>query len=142
MASQRVFMVLGTMVLMCLASLTTLAQQPARSFAAPEGIDYRSQTILSEGARLSAELFSLKSLEGKKLPTIIMSHGWGGLPDEAGDYRNGGSSTNLLVATGDKGVIYRVSPDGKGETFYNTDETHVISTPPKTVQAKHGLDLH
>jgi len=33
----------------------------------------------------------------------------------------------LLVATGDKGVIYRVSRDGKGESFYETDETHVIS---------------
>src|SRR5262245_50972000 len=28
----------------------------------------------------------------------------------------------LLVATGDKGVIYRVNADGKGETFYDTDE--------------------
>ncbi len=33
----------------------------------------------------------------------------------------------LLVATGDKGVIYRVNPDGKGETFYDTDETHIMS---------------
>ncbi len=33
----------------------------------------------------------------------------------------------LLVATGDKGVIYRVTPDGKGESFYDTDETHIIS---------------
>src|SRR6059036_925777 len=33
----------------------------------------------------------------------------------------------LLVGTGDKGVIYRVTPDGKGESFYDTDETHIIS---------------
>src|SRR5262245_18864282 len=33
----------------------------------------------------------------------------------------------LLVATGDKGVIYRVAADGKGESFYDTDETHIIS---------------
>ena len=33
---------------------------------------------MSEGSRLAAELFSLKSLDGQKLPTIIMSHGWGG----------------------------------------------------------------
>jgi sugar lactone lactonase YvrE len=33
----------------------------------------------------------------------------------------------LLVATGDKGVIYRVTADAKGETFYDTDETHIIS---------------
>ena len=33
----------------------------------------------------------------------------------------------LLVGTGDKGVIYRVTPDGKGSAFYDTDETHIIS---------------
>src|SRR6185503_6688439 len=33
----------------------------------------------------------------------------------------------LLVGTGDKGVIYRVTPDGKGSPFYDTDETHIIS---------------
>src|SRR5436190_3049871 len=33
----------------------------------------------------------------------------------------------LLVGTGDKGVIYRVAPDGTGKPFYDTDETHIIS---------------
>src|SRR5438876_8945869 len=33
----------------------------------------------------------------------------------------------LLVGTGDKGVIYRVTADGKGAPFYDTDETHIIS---------------
>src|SRR5205809_2718107 len=33
----------------------------------------------------------------------------------------------LLVGTGDKGVIFRVTPDGKGAPFYDTDETHVVS---------------
>src|SRR5262245_53261766 len=33
----------------------------------------------------------------------------------------------LLVGTGDKGVIYRVTPDGKGNSFYDTEETHIIS---------------
>jgi hypothetical protein len=33
----------------------------------------------------------------------------------------------LMVGTGDKGVIYRVTPDGKGDPFYDTDETHIIS---------------
>ena len=33
----------------------------------------------------------------------------------------------LLVSTGDKGVIYRVTADGKGSPFYDTDETHIIS---------------
>src|SRR6185436_7649872 len=33
----------------------------------------------------------------------------------------------LLVATGDKGIIYRVNPDGNGQPFYDTDETNVVS---------------
>ena len=33
----------------------------------------------------------------------------------------------LMVGTGDKGVIYRVGPDGKGTPFYDTDETHIVS---------------
>jgi len=33
----------------------------------------------------------------------------------------------LLVGTGDTGVIYRVTPDGKGAPFYETDEMHIVS---------------
>ncbi len=79
------------LTLTALLSLATLlGQAPAQekkeksgpdkapAFAPPENINYRKQTIVSEGTRLAAELFSLKSLDGKKLPTIIMCHGWGG----------------------------------------------------------------
>ena len=31
----------------------------------------------------------------------------------------------LYVATGDKGQIYSVTPDGKGELFYASDEAHI-----------------
>jgi uncharacterized protein len=55
------------------------AQQPATGFKAPENIDFRTANIISEGVRLHAELFSLKSLAGKPLPTIIQAHGWGGV---------------------------------------------------------------
>jgi len=55
------------------------AQQPATGFKAPENIDYSTANIISEGVRLHAELFSLKSLAGKPLPTIIQAHGWGGV---------------------------------------------------------------
>jgi dienelactone hydrolase len=54
------------------------AQAPA-PFTAPPEIDYRKADIWSEGTRMSAELFSPKSLAGKKLPTIVMAHGWGGV---------------------------------------------------------------
>jgi uncharacterized protein len=54
-------------------------QQQATGFKAPENIDFRAANIISEGVRLHAELFSLKSLAGKPLPTIIQAHGWGGV---------------------------------------------------------------
>jgi dienelactone hydrolase len=53
-------------------------QQPAAAFKPPETIDFRKASIMSEGVRMHAELFSLKTLAGKQLPTVIMAHGWGG----------------------------------------------------------------
>lgn len=50
----------------------------ATQYKAPDNIDFRTASIMSEGVRLHAELFSLKSLAGKPLPTIIQAHGWGG----------------------------------------------------------------
>ncbi|MFY9554335.1 MAG: hypothetical protein WAV47_06390 [Blastocatellia bacterium] len=59
-------------------SVTVPAQQPPQPFAPPDDIEYRKANVMSEGVRLTAELFSPKSAAGKQLPTIIMSHGWGG----------------------------------------------------------------
>jgi len=90
-----------------------LPQQP---FKAPDTIDFRAANIMSEGVRLHAELFSLKTLAGKQLPTIIMAHGWGGTaanfrPDSvalaaagylviAFDYRGWGESDSRVILTG------------------------------------------
>ncbi len=60
------------------AKLAGQAGQQAAAFKAPDTIDFRSANIMSEGVRLHAELFSLKTLAGKQLPTVIMAHGWGG----------------------------------------------------------------
>jgi hypothetical protein len=92
------------------------ATQPASAFKAPDNIDFHSANIMSEGVRLHAELFSLKSLAGKQLPTVIMAHGWGGTaanfrPDaidlaNAGflvitfDYRGWGESDSRVILTG------------------------------------------
>lgn len=92
---------------------TALAQEPA--YKAPDDIDYRRADIYSEGTRLQAELFSLKSRAGEKLPTIIMSHGWGGnaallRPDAVVfarggylvvtfDYRGWGASDSRVILT-------------------------------------------
>ena len=67
---------------------------PAAEFKAPDDIDFRSANVISEGVRLHAELFSLKSMAGKKLPTVIMAHGWGGIAAnfrrDAIDFANAG----------------------------------------------------
>jgi dienelactone hydrolase len=90
-------------------------QSPPSSFKAPDNIDFRTVNVISEGVRLQAELFSLKSLAGKQLPTIIMAHGWGGTAanfrrdaiDLAGagylvitfDYRGWGQSDGRIILT-------------------------------------------
>jgi len=38
----------------------------------------RKVDIYSEGVRMSGTVFYPQALEGKKLPTVVMSHGWGG----------------------------------------------------------------
>jgi len=48
----------------------------AESSALP--VEQRSATIMSEGVRLYADLYIPKGDEAKPLPTVIMSHGWGG----------------------------------------------------------------
>jgi len=91
-------------------------QQATAAYSAPDDIHWRKSPILSEGTQIIAELFSLKSLDGKKLPTIIMCHGWGGVAADlradavtfvrAGylvvtfDYRGWGASDGRVVLTG------------------------------------------
>jgi len=103
-------------ILLAVSVATALAQQSAPPFTPPETIDYRKANVMSEGVRLNAELFSLKSLAGKQLPTIIMAHGWGGTAAgfrrdaidlaNAGylvivfDYRGWGESDSRVILTG------------------------------------------
>lgn len=102
-----------TILFFWVVALGTFAQP---SFTPPEEIDFRTANIISEGTRMSAEVFSLKSLAGKKLPTVIMCHGWGGTAAQlrtvaldiahAGylvvtfDYRGWGASDSRLMLTG------------------------------------------
>ena len=89
--------------------------QDKRPFKAPADINFRTGDIMSEGTRMQAEVFTPKDTVGK-LPTILMSHGWGGTanslrPDavvfaRAGflvvtfDYRGWGNSDSRLVSVG------------------------------------------
>ncbi|HMV51140.1 MAG TPA: CocE/NonD family hydrolase [Blastocatellia bacterium] len=91
------------------------AQQAAPAFKAPDNIEFRTAKIISEGVRIHAELYSLKSLTGKPLPTVIQAHGWGGTAANfrwdslalanagylviAFDYRGWGQSDGRVVLT-------------------------------------------
>jgi hypothetical protein len=103
------------------------AQTEPAPYKPPEDIALRKATIISEGTRMAAELFSLKANGDRPLPTIIMCHGWGGVaerlrPDaiafaQAGyfvvtfDYRGWGASEGRVVLT-------KPAPGGKpGEPF-------------------------
>jgi dienelactone hydrolase len=103
-------------MLCVLAAGGATAQDSKRDVAVPEGVVFRAADIMSEGTRMSAEVFAPKDAEGEKLPTIVMSHGWGGTaeslrPDairfaKAGylviafDYRGWGKSDARLIAAG------------------------------------------
>ena len=71
--------VCGALLVVCGAS--AWGQGEPAAYKPPEDIDFRKATIISEGTRMAAELFSSSRLDGKKLPTIIMCHGWGGTAD-------------------------------------------------------------
>jgi uncharacterized protein len=93
----------------------TVAQTTTSTYEPPSDIAFRKATIISEGTRLAAEVFAPKADPGKPLPTIIMSHGWGGtaqlLRAEAAafaragylvvtfDYRGWGASDGRVVLT-------------------------------------------
>jgi dienelactone hydrolase len=89
--------------------------KPLPPFPVPDTVDVRQVDIYSEGTRMSGQLYSDKSNAGKKLPTIIMAHGWGGVAAglrreavafaQAGylalafDYRGWGPSDSRLILT-------------------------------------------
>lgn len=99
-----------------LAAFESSAQELPPDFQPPDDLSVRSETIVSEGTRIAAEVFAPKTPATGKLPTIVMSHGWGGTaaalrPDavvfaRAGylvvtiDYRGWGGSDSRLVAVG------------------------------------------
>lgn len=109
-----------TVLLVLLLFQTSLgfAQDVKPGFQVPEGVVFRHADIKSEGTRMSAEVFAPVGTDETKLPTIVMSHGWGGLAvhlrhsamefAKAGylvvafDYRGWGKSDARLIAAGPK----------------------------------------
>ena len=61
-------------------SLPSVARggRPRRPYQPPEDIHFQKRPIVERGDPHRGRAFSLQSLDGKKLPTIIMCHGWGG----------------------------------------------------------------
>jgi dienelactone hydrolase len=95
-----------------------LARGQAADVEVPDDVVFRAEDILSEGTRMAAEVFAPKKPKSERLPTIVMSHGWGGTaallrPDAiafaragylvvAFDYRGWGKSDARLVLAGKK----------------------------------------
>ena len=110
------------------ALLLPLAPIGATGQEAPAsgGVSIRPIDIISEGTRMSGEAFAPADSAGKRLPTIVMSHGWGGVEEtlrhsatafaKAGyfvvafDYRGWGKSDSRLVLAGPR-------PESKGGTL-------------------------
>jgi uncharacterized protein len=94
-------------------SPAAFAQETKRAFKVPDDVAYRTADIMSEGVRMAAEVFAPTNPKTERLPTIVMSHGWGGTaamlrPDavafaRAGylvvtfDYRGWGKSDSRLI---------------------------------------------
>src|SRR5262245_6768821 len=105
----------GYTLLLLISRSPVGAQTNLATYMPPEDIAFRKATIISEGTRLGAEVFTLNGNEGKVAPTIIMCHGWGGTaanlrPEavafaRAGyfvvsfDYRGWGGSDGRVVLT-------------------------------------------
>jgi dienelactone hydrolase len=103
----------GAVITLAMASAGSNGQEASTGFQAPDDVAFRKADILSEGTRMSAEVFAPKHPKSEKLPTIVMSHGWGGTaaalrPDaiafaRAGylvvtfDYRGWGKSDSRLI---------------------------------------------
>ena len=103
----------AVLLLLVLPSLAAAQEAPPG-----EELSFRKDNIMSEGVRLGAEVFALKTNEEKKLPTIVMCHGWGGtakaLRSDAAvfaragylvvtfDYRGWGASDGRIIRAGEK----------------------------------------
>lgn len=87
----------------------------AADYKPPEDVAFRTVSILSEGVRLHGEVFRPAAAGDRKLPTIVMAHGWGGTASgfradavqmaRAGfqvlafDYRGWGESDSRVILT-------------------------------------------
>src|SRR5215471_11039488 len=77
-----------------------------------------NKDVLYAGTSPDGKVYKIENGQAKEFFDPKTKYIWSLVFDKQG---------RLLVGTGDKGVIYRVTADGKGAPFYDTDETHIIS---------------
>src|SRR5262245_36420364 len=65
------------LLICCTAPAQTAGSRP-QPFTVPDDVTLRSVDIFSEGTRMAGDVYSAKANAGKRLPTIVMAHGWGG----------------------------------------------------------------
>ena len=125
MPNERLIPCVALLLLLGLAAPSALAQGAKPTVRVPEGVTFRAADIVSEGTRMSAEVFAPDGPDDVRLPTVVMSHGWGGTAEtlrhtaialaKAGylvvafDYRGWGKSDSRLVLAGPEPV----KTDGK-----------------------------
>jgi uncharacterized protein len=80
-----------------LLCLPALGQAP---YTPPPDVSYRKADIMSEGTRMSAEVFGPRTGPAK-LPAIIMAHGWGGVKASLRRDAAGFAQAGFLVITFD-----------------------------------------
>jgi dienelactone hydrolase len=113
---QRFSVLLAALVLGCVAAAQTTGNRPPAPFVIPDDVTVRSVDIYSEGTRMAGDVYAAKANAGKKLPTIVMAHGWGGTkaafrPEAAAfaqagylvvafDYRGWGESDSRVILVG------------------------------------------
>src|ERR1035438_5837069 len=138
---------------LCLVTLSLAAQ--LTPFQVPPEVDLRTANVISEGVRIQAEVLSLKSLAGKKRPTIVMGHGWGGVAAQlrrdaaefaqAGylvvtfDYRGWGASDSRMATFQGKEVPVRevVDPLDMATDWLNV--LHWVQAEPQLDPARLGI---
>lgn len=140
-----------TILLVCGFLSSLQAQQ---RFQLPEGVARREVDIWSEGTRMAGDIYTPKAAaQGEKLPTVVMSHGWGGTKAglarkasrlaEVGylvlafDYRGWGESDSRLVLRGEE-----PKPDDKGEATVRVQLIRNVVDPWDQVQdIGHAFDF-
>jgi uncharacterized protein len=66
------------LVLVVLALKSAATPQAFAPAPIPDDVAFRNVDIYSEGTRMAGDVYAAKANAGKRLPTIVMAHGWGG----------------------------------------------------------------